>query len=325
MSRSRLNLKLPLEPYGVDLRDAFFDELNRIASEDRNVLLLADDQGAFSLQWMRENLPDQYLNVGIAEQNLISVAAGLALGGKLPFLYGIATFMTMRCYEQIRNDLCCMNLPVTIVGSGPGYTYGGDGPTHHALQDVAIMRTLPDMTILNPSDAISSSHFARVARERPGPKYIRIEKGMWGKIYDQRHDFSAGFEVLLEGAHLMIVSTGIMVHHALRVAQELSLRGVDTGVTDMYRLKPVDGDALTAAITGTPCIVTLEEHSVIGGLGSLVTEILTDSGRQMPVKRLGVPDHFTYSYGSREWLQSMNSLDVNSLVATILDWVSGKP
>ncbi|MCH7839970.1 MAG: 1-deoxy-D-xylulose-5-phosphate synthase, partial [Planctomycetes bacterium] len=109
-------------------------------------------------QWMRQNLPDQYLNAGIAEQNLISVAAGLALGGKIPFVYGIATFMTMRFFEQIRNDLCSMNLPVTIVASGAGFSYSGDGPTHHAVQDVAIMRTLPNMTILNPSDATATSH-----------------------------------------------------------------------------------------------------------------------------------------------------------------------
>ena len=120
MSSPRLKLTLPLEIHNVDMRDAFFDEFNRIATEDRNALLLTDDQGAFSLDWMRKNLPDQYFNVGIAEQNLVSVAAGLALGGKVPFIYGIATFMTMRCYEQIRDDLCALGLPVTIVASGPG-------------------------------------------------------------------------------------------------------------------------------------------------------------------------------------------------------------
>ena len=322
MPRPRLNLSLPLEICGVDMRDAFFEELNRLASEDRNLLLLTDDQGAFALDWMRENLAEQYFNVGIAEQNLISVAAGLALGGKLPFVYGIATFMTMRCYEQIRNDLCCMNLPVTIVASGPGYTYGADGPTHHATQDVAIMRALPGMTILNPSDAVSTSHLIRLAYQQPGPKYIRIEKGTLGRIYDDGHDFSAGFEELLRGTDLMIISTGVMVHRALRVAEELSRHKVDASVIDMYQLKPVDGDALMVAVGDSSRIVTLEEHSVIGGLGSLVCDFLVDRGRQMPMKRFGLPDQFVYEYGDREWLQALNGLDVASIVRDILAWLS---
>ena len=149
MAEAALNLRLPLEPCGIDMRDAFFDQVNTLAAGDRNVLMLIDDQGALSLDWLQQNLPEQYFNVGIAEQNLVSVAAGLALGGKIPYIYGIATFMTMRCYDQIRDDLCCMHLPVTILGSGAGYTYSGDGPTHHAAQDVAIMRALPANWTIN--------------------------------------------------------------------------------------------------------------------------------------------------------------------------------
>ncbi|HJN88307.1 MAG TPA: transketolase C-terminal domain-containing protein, partial [Dehalococcoidia bacterium] len=315
-----------LEPYAVDMRDAFFDEINRLAAKNRDVLLLTDDQGAFSLEWLRENLPEQYFNVGVAEQNLISVAAGLALGGKIPIVYGISPFMTLRCYEQVRNDLCCMELPVTIVASGAGYSYGGDGPTHHATQDVAIMRALPDMTILNPSDAVSTTDFARMACLEPVPKYVRIERSTLGKIYDNGHDFSAGLDLLVDGPDLVIISTGIMTHQALQAAEELARRGVAAGVIDLYRLKPVDEEALLEAIGDTPRIVTLEEHSLIGGLGSLVCEILSDHGRPIPVKRIGLPDRYLYKYGSREWLQALVGLDLDSIVNSILGWEpEGRP
>lgn len=322
MSSPNLKLTLPLENNEVDMRDAFFDELNRIASEDRNTLLLTDDQGALSLDWMRQNLPNQYFNVGIAEQNLVSVAAGLALGGKVPFIYGIATFMTMRCYEQIRDDLCALGLPVTIVASGPGYTYASDGPTHHATNDVAIMRTLPGMTILSPSDAASTSNFVRMAHQQQGPTYVRIEKGTLGKIYKDGHDFSAGFDVLIEGADLIIVSTGYMVQQAINVVEELRHHGIRAGLLDLYRLKPVDGPSLLNAIGAVPRIATLEEHSFIGGLGSIVSEILADEGQATPIKRFALPDRFMYEYGSRDWLLAQDGLDTYNVTNTILGWVS---
>ena len=324
-SRRVTTLSLPLEPYRVDMRDAFFDEVNNLAAAHQTLLLVTDDQGAYSLGWMRENLPDQYINVGVAEQNLISVAAGMALGGKIPVAYGIATFMTMRCYEQIRDDICCMNLPVTIVVSGAGYTYSGDGPTHHAVQDLALMRSIPGMTIYNPSDAISTSRFAHMAYEQPGPKYIRIDRGTLGKIYDQSHDFSPGFDLLVDGSDLMIVSTGIMVHTALRAVEQLSRSKVSAGVIDLYRLKPVDGPALIDAIGDADRVVTLEEHSLIGGLGSLVAEVLADCARPTPLLRLGLPDQFVYKYGSREWLQAEAGVDLNSAVKSILKWTSEHP
>jgi len=325
MANPRLKLTLPLEINDVDMRDAFFNELNRLATEDRNTLLLTDDQGAFSLDWMRQNLPNQYFNVGIAEQNLVSVAAGLALGGKVPFIYGIANFMSMRCYEQIRDDLCALGLPVTIVGSGPGYTYASDGPTHHATHDVAIMRTLPGMTILSPSDAASTSHFAQMAYRQPEPTYVRIEKGTLGKIYEDGHDFSAGFDVLIEGTDLIIVSTGYMVQQAVTLVEELRHQGISAGLLDLYRLKPVDGSSLLKAIGAAPRIATLEEHSLIGGLGSIISEILADEGEPTPIKRFALPDRFTYKYGSRDWLLAQDGLDTHSVATTILRWITEAP
>src|SRR3989338_1388709 len=141
----------------IDIRDAFFDELFEIAKDDSNVVFITADMGAQSLIRFKGSLSSQFINVGVAEQNMISIAAGLALVGKKVFVYTIIPFATLRCYEQIRNDLCCMNLPVTIIGVGPGFCYASDGPTHHATQDIAVMRVLPEITILNPSDSIMAN------------------------------------------------------------------------------------------------------------------------------------------------------------------------
>lgn len=320
MVSALIDPELSLQPYPVDMRDAFFDEVNRRAAQDSDILLLTDDQGAFSLGWMKENLPAQYFNVGVAEQNLISVGAGLAMGGKTPILYGISAFMTMRCYEQIRDDVCCMDLPVTIVASGAGYSYGSDGPTHHATQDVAIMRALPEITILNPSDAVSTEAFGTMACLYPGPKYVRLERGQLGKIYQARHDFSPGLDLLMEGQDLVIISTGIMTQQAILAAKELSQHGISTGVIDVYRLKPVSEETLLTAIGLAPTVVTLEEHSIIGGLGSIVCEILADQGSTLPIKRLALPDISLYKYGSREWLREQVGLGPKNIVERIQQW-----
>lgn len=311
-----------LRESNVDMRDAFFDQLYSIISRDRDVILLTDDQGAFGVQRIQEDYRDQYINVGIAEQNLVSVAAGLALGGKKPFIYGIATFMSLRCYEQIKVDLCALNLPVTIIGSGAGYTYSYDGPTHHAVQDVAVMRTLPEMSIYNPSDAVITSRIADIAYHSPGPKYVRIEKGQLPAIYSHTDTFASGFHVLRPGRDVMIVSTGVMVHKCLRVADALANRSVHAGVLDLYRVKPVDHEALLSALKDSGLLVTVEEHSIVGGVGSLVGEILLDGGLLVPLKRAGLPDRHAYDYGDRDWLHALNGLDEPGLAHRILQWLN---
>lgn len=321
MSKTNTKQSVPVTRSGVDMRDAFFDELYNIAAKDRNVVMLTDDMGALTLEKFKKDMSSQYFNIGVAEQNLVSVAAGLALGGKRPFIYGISTFMTMRCYEHIKVDLCCMDLPVTIIGSGAGYTYGSDGPTHHATQDVAIMRVLPGMTILNPSDSTMTSAMARMAYRIQGPKYIRIEKGILPRLYKDQHDFSKGFETIKSGNDLVIVSTGVLVHRALKVAANLSQRSIDAGVIDLYRIKPVDTDSLISTLERAKRIVTMEEHSIIGGIGSLVSEILADKGRMLPIKRIALPDQYCYEYGDREWLLAYEALDEDSVTKKVLAWI----
>jgi len=227
--------------------------------------------------------------------------------------------------EQIRDDLCAMGLPAVIVASGAGYMYSGDGPTHHAVQDVALMRTLPNMAILNPSDVASTIAFVKEGcSRRAGPTYVRIEKGVLGAIYPDGHDFSRGFSVLTSGEDVAIAATGIMVHMALEAAEKLTASGVRASVVDVYRLKPVDAQALMAELSRSRYIATLEEHSVIGGLGSIVSESAADYGRATSIKRLALPDKFAFSYGTREWLHAQDGLSSELVAKQIARWVTGK-
>lgn len=307
------------EASDIDIRDAFFDEVYTIASEDSNVMFLTADMGAFSLNKFKKDLSSQYINVGVAEQNLVSIAAGLALGGKKVFIYTIAAFITQRCYEQIRIDLSCMRLPVTIIGSGPGITYSSDGPTHHAIQDVAIMRALPEMMILNPSDPVTAAAAARISYRNDGPVYVRIDKGKLPLLYDNEEDFSDGLALLKKGRDLMIITTGVMVHQAFKVADELAKHCIDAGIIDLYRIKPINEELLLAFIEQSNRIITLEEHSIIGGIGSAISEILVDKGKSLPMKRIGIADKYCGGYGDREWMHTYYGLDIQNIYKTIIN------
>jgi transketolase len=310
-----------LAPVSRDVRDAFFETVLEIACSDSSVMVLTVDQGAFALDEFRRRLPDQYINLGIAEQNAIAAASGLAMSGMKPFVYGISAFMSLRCYEQIKLDICAMRAPVTIVGTGPGYTYGSDGPTHHSTSDVAILRALPDIAIYNPCDAASTEAAAREAYRSSGPKFVRLEKGTLPSVYDAGTNFSHGFSELMPGNDVLIVTTGWMVHTCRQVVAELAGAGIKAGLVDLYRIKPVAEDRLAKALGRSKRIVTVEEHSIVGGIGSLVAELLVDRGSRQRLKRLALPDRHQYEYGPREWLLARSGLDAASLTSTVRAWL----
>jgi transketolase len=304
------------------MRDAFLDELYNIACRDRRVILLSDDLGAPSLDKFRRDLHHQYFNVGIAEQGMVSLAAGLALGGKVVFAYGIAPFLTLRCLEQIKIGMCSMNLPVTILGVGAGYAYDNAGLTHHAVEDISIMNILSGMTILSPSDNVMVTAFAQIAYTSPGPKYIRFDREKFPLIYDEnKSDFSAGLAVLREGRDITIVATGIMVHQALKVADELSKHAVDAGVIDLYRIKPLNEALLMEAVAKTRRVVTMEENFLSGGIGSIIASLLADRGETVRLRRFGVPDKYLSQGGGREELHRLSGLDVASVTENTLRWL----
>ncbi len=309
----------------TDTRDATFAELYEIALQDPNVILLTADTGAFKFKDFEKNLPHQFYNIGIAEQNSISVAAGLALAGKKVFVFGISTFVTLRCYEQIKIDICCMDLPVTILGMGTGYGYSFDGPTHHITQDISIMRALPGLTFWSPSDCTLTGASLHLAYAAGGPNFIRIDKGPLKAIYDPQHyDFSDGLSVLKTGKDLTIAATGPMVTQAFAVIEELAKRGLDVGLIDVYRLKPLNAALLVKSLNAVKSLVTMEEHTLSGGFGSLILEALADQGRCIPTKRIGIPDTYRLEVGSREYVRSLDDLHVAGIVEDILEWIKAR-
>jgi len=305
----------------ISMRDAFFNKLYEIAKKDRNVILVSADMGAPSLDKFRRDLSGQFVNVGIAEQNMVIVATGLALGGKIVFIYAIMPFVTLRCYEMLKVELSMMNIPVTAVGVGSGISYDESGPTHHATEDIAIMRALPNMTILNSSDSIMAAKFAEMTCETSGPHYVRLDREKLPPIYNQSSDFADGLTNLKAGKDICIIATGNMVHRAFEVSNKLTEHSVDAGVVDLYRLKPINEELLLKSTEQSKRIVTLEENLMNGGMGSAVAEILADNDKTIPLKRFGIRDSYFFTYGGRNNLQSLCGLDVDSITKEILAWL----
>jgi transketolase len=305
----------------TDMKDAVASALFEIASNDRDVVVLSTDCGAAKFALFEEHLPEQLHNVGIAEQNAILVATGLAHTGKRVFVYGITNFVTARCYEMIKNTICFMELPVTILGVGAGYGYSQDGPTHHIVQDIAFMRALPGLTIYSPSSLNMIAGLTREAYRLGRPAYVRLDKGPFDERYGEHDDFSAGMTLLRPGDDVAIATTGIMVGEALTIAGELESRGIEAAVIDCYRLKPLNDELLLGLIGERP-VVTIEEHTLHGGLGSIVCETLSDHGVGSPVRRFGIDDAYHLPAGSRQWLRSQDGLDSATVTMTIEAWLA---
>jgi len=305
----------------VGMRDAFFDRLYEIASKDRNVIVISADNGAPSLDQFWENLPDQCFTVGIAEQQMIGMACGMAFEGKKVYTYAIAPFVTARVYEQNKLDICAMNLPIVNLGVGAGYAYDIMGPSHHTVEDISCMRALPNMKIHGPADATTAAALAELSYRDPSPQYIRFDRSGIPDLYaGGNHDFSEGVIKTKEGKDFMIISTGIMVHQALKVATVLAGEGLEVGVIDLHRIKPANEDLLFKYLGETPAVVTLEEHLLAGGLGSIIAEFFVDRGVTTPLLRIGQGDRFVFDYGGRDAIWEKYGLDVPGIVTKILRW-----
>lgn len=282
-------------------RDAFFGKLYELARKDTDVVIVSADMGAPALDRIRHDLPGQFFNAGIAEQNATTLAAGLALTGKKVFTYAIAPFITLRCLEQIRVSNAIMNIPITIVGVGSGFSYEDSGPTHHLIEDIAVMRSMPNLTTNNITDSVMAEAFAEICVNSKSTNYIRLDRETLPDLYAQGTSFSEGFSVLREGS-CYILATGNMSHIANEIAVKLSDKA-RIGVIDVYQY-PLNPELLQA-LKGAKRLVTLEEHFLPGGLGSAVCELICDHGKQIPIKRLGL-DHshgYCYRYGGRNALR----------------------
>jgi transketolase len=301
------------------MRDAFFAELAEMAAADPRVWALTADLGINLFDETERAAPGRVLNVGIAEQALIGVSAGLAYAGKVPFAYSIAPFATSRPHDQIRVDVAMTHANVKIVGVGGGAAYGYLGPTHHAIEDLALMRGLPGMTVLAPADPAETLRATRAAADLEGPVYLRLGKNGEPSLLPEDAPFEIGRAALLrEGDDVTIASTGPMLAEALDAADRLAAAGVDASVLHFATIKPFDRDALAACAARTGTVVTIEEHSIVGGLGSAVAEALAEDGVPAQLRRVGLRDEFAFAVGSREHLLGEYGLTGNHIARTAL-------
>lgn len=305
---------------GIQMRDAFIAGLLAHARAERDILFVSNEYGAPALDAFRKDLPEQFINAGISEQNLISVAAGLALAGRRVYVYSIASFITLRCFEQLKLDVCVHKVPVKILGVGCGFAYSEDGPTHHATEDISLMRSLAGMEIYSPSESQLAHDLVAGTLASTAPQYIRFDKGKYPALDGVMQDCASSFRWQGNGSGLLLISTGILVHRALEVADELRRHGIACDVIDLYRLKPL-GAELQQRLSRATAVVTIEEHTLNGGLGSIIAEQLVDLGSVARFKRFGIPDAHLYSYGEREILHRMCGLDRAGISNELLRWL----
>lgn len=277
-------------------RDAYGQALVKLGEVNPNVVVLdADLAGSTKTAKFRDAFPERFFNMGIAEQNLIGTAAGLAASGKIPFASSFAIFATGRAFEQIRNSVAYPQLNVKIAATHAGLTVGEDGASHQALEDIAIMRAVPNMTVIVPADGVETEQAVFKAAEHRGPVYIRLGRPAVPVIYDENYQFEIGKANLLRaGKDVGLVATGIMVAVALEAAEALQAEGIDAAVLNMSTIKPLDQEAIIQLAKTTGALVTAEEHNILGGLGSAVAEAVGEH-YPVPVLRVGVEDRFGQS------------------------------
>lgn len=296
------------------MRDAFFRALTKIGAEDDRVWALTGDLGLGLFQPFEAVAPGRYLNVGIAEQTLVGVAAGLSYAGKVPFAYSIAPFITSRPHDQVRVDIACAEANVKLVGVGAGLSYGYLGPTHHAIDDLAITRVLPGMTVLAPGDPAEAERAAHAAHRHVGPVYLRLGKNGEPTLLPEDAEFEIGKAIeLRSGTDVTIACTGTALREATAAADLLAERGVDVTLLHFGTVKPFDAAALVAAARRTRLVITVEEHSVVGGFGSAAAEALAEAGAGVPLRRIGLPDTFAHAIGSRDHLVDHYGLSAEAI------------
>jgi transketolase len=298
------------------MRTAFIETLCGLAAQDERIWLLTGDLGYSVLERFAGRFPKRFVNMGVAEQNMTGVAAGLALEGKIVFTYSIANFPIMRCLEQIRNDVCYHNLNVKIVAVGGGMAYGAAGYTHHAVEDLAVMRAMPNMTVVAPGDPVEVKCATRAIINHAGPCYLRLGKGGEATVHTQEPNFQLGKAIWLrQGDDITFVSTGSILAEVIRAADDLAARGVRAGVVSLPTLKPLDEETIRKIAILSRQIITVEEHSALGGLGEAVAGVLADAGTAHPgLKRVNLPIFSSAAIGTQAYLRQKFALDAASLV-----------
>lgn len=312
------------------MRKRCIDLVYELAKKDERVVYIGSDLSPGLLSDMQREFPDRYFMEGISEANVIGMAAGLALRGYIPYVNTIATFITRRCYEQVALDACLHKLPIRLIANGGGLVYAPLGPTHLAIEDIAIMRALPNMSVFCASDAEEMQRMMLSTLDHPDPIYIRLAKGGDKVVSKPELGFTFGKAILLKDTPtkqpVLIISTGIGTTQSIAAAELLEAQGIPVRVLHLHTVKPVDQEAILHYAAQSCLVATAEEHVLAGGLGSLVAEIFADVDfRQVPLLRFGIPDSFAKHYGSQDDLMRTYGLMGDQIAARIQTRMGGKP
>ena len=301
------------------MRDRFIHELIEIAKVDKNIILITSDLGFGVLDNFVEEFPAQFINAGVAEQDMTGIATGMALEGKTVFTYSICNFPTLRCLEQIRNDACYHQANVKIVAIGGGFCYGPLGISHHATEDLSIMRALPNITVVAPGDIMEAAAATRAVYNTSGTCYLRLGRGGGKKVHERDINFKIGKAIqLFDGDDIALISTGGILGNAFKARERLDNIGLSVGLYSMHTLKPFDREIVEDIAERVKLIVTIEEHTLIGGLGGAVSEILAQMS--LPRARLqmvGLPGCFSSIVGDQEYLRKVYGMSVEGIVEKV--------
>lgn len=301
------------------MRATFINTLTEMAREDEKIMCIIGDTGFSVFEDFEKEFGDRFVNVGIAEQNFVSFGAGLAAMGMKPYIYNVVSFMTLRATEQIMLDVCYQENPVVLVGVGGGFAYATAGPTHHALQDIAMMSSMPNMAVVCPGDPVEMKAVMLASVHYKKPLYIRIGRSVDPVVHQTPIDLKIGKAIRMkEGTEAAIFVTGVMLATAVEVQRMLEEAGISVSLYSMPTVKPIDGETiLTHALSGKP-IFTIEEHSVIGGLGDAVMRVLIDNQCPVRLKKFGVKDEFVPITGSREYLDDFYGISSGKITEAIM-------
>jgi transketolase len=300
------------------MRKTCLDMIHRLALTDPRVVYVGSDPSAGTLKQMAKDIPDRFIIEGIAEANLIGMAAGMAMDGLMPFVHTIATFLTRRSFEQVAIDVCLHELPVRLVGNGGGLVYAPLGPTHTAIDDLALFSALPGMAVVACADAAEMTRLMQASLSWPGPLYIRLGKGGDPVISRPEAGFAIGRAIPMRaGSDVLLVSTGVMTGRALAAAEMLAADGLDCAVLHAHTVKPFDAEQTVAMARGKRLVVSLEEHSRVGGLGAAMLDALAAAGPVPPTLRLALPDAFIHQYGSQDALLERFGLQPAGIAAQV--------
>jgi transketolase len=297
------------------MRTTFIRTLTELAAGDRRLTLVVGDLGFGVVEDFARRFPDQFINAGVAEQNMTGLAAGMALAGRIVFTYSIANFPTLRCIEQVRNDVCYHRANVTVVAVGGGFAYGALGMTHHATEDLAVLRALPELAVIAPGDPVETAAAVRAIAAGVGPVYLRLGRAGEPVVHRDPIEWRIGKAITVrQGDDLTIVSTGGMLATAAAAVEQLAAQGIHARLLSMHTLKPLDAETLLAAARQTRRVITVEEHSLLGGLGGAVAEVLCEAGiSDLRFRRMALPSAFDNTVGDQEHLCKLHHLDAPSV------------